>query len=102
MPIMEEIKKAEQEAEQLRLQASEEAEQMIENAKVTAIQETKRLDEAFEDEMQKEANRVQNQIQQDQLVMQASWHQKDEKMKQIAKQKMKDAIDLILSKVDSL
>jgi F0F1-type ATP synthase membrane subunit b/b' len=102
MPIIEAIKKAEQEAEQIRLQASEEADQIIETAKATATQETKRLEQAFQLELQAKTEQLEEQIKHDQILMQALWGRKDEKIKHKAEQKMSDAVAMILSKVDSL
>lgn len=102
MPIIEAIKKAEQEAEQMKLQASEEAEQIIETAKATATQETKRLEQDFQLELQTKTEQLEEQIKHDQILMQESWNHKNEKIKHKAEQKMSVAVAMILSKVDSL
>jgi F0F1-type ATP synthase membrane subunit b/b' len=65
--------KSGQEAEQIRLQASEEADQIIETAKATATQETKRLEQAFQLELQAKTEQLEEQIKHDQILMQALW-----------------------------
>jgi F0F1-type ATP synthase membrane subunit b/b' len=102
MRIIEAIKKAEAEAEQMRLEATKQVEQLLEEAKVTSIQETKMLQKVYDQETIDQEKALTIKIQTDQEALQAKWQKANQELSKFAKHQFPKAIKLIIKQVDNI
>ncbi|MDD4212986.1 MAG: hypothetical protein PHY42_06300 [Bacilli bacterium] len=102
MRIIEAVKKAETEAEQMRLDAIKQVDEMLEAAKVKAHEETKTLNAQYQEETKEQEIALQTKIKKNQEVLVSQWQGINQDLAKKAKARFPQAIEKIIKQVNPL